>query len=726
MDHALAVGMVALMTDSLFSESWYRVVHLKPRLRSHAEIHRHTYRGQDWYILQDHSSGRFHRFSPEAYHIIGLMDGKKSLGEIWQAACTALGDDMPTQGEVIQLISQLHQTDVLLTDIPPDMANLLMRFRHHKRARLLSQLGSPFAIRLPLFDPERFLAATQFLVRPLFGWVGLLLWLAVVGSAVLLAGVHWTELTGNVADRVLATENLMLLWLAYPLIKTLHEFGHAYAVRHWGGEVHEMGMMLLVFVPVPYVDASGATAFRKKHRRMMVGAAGIVTEIFLAAAAMWAWVLVEPGALRALAFNSMIIAGVSTLVFNGNPLLRFDAYYILSDFLEIPNLGTRSTRYLGYLCQRHLLKLTESRNPASSSAEARWLGFYGIAAFGYRMFIMVRIALFVAGQFFFLGVGLAVWGVFSMLFLPLFKVLKRVFTESSFRSKRRRAAGLVALTTVAVGMALLAVPVPSFTVVQGVLAAPPESRLHAGTDGFVQRIVASPGQRVRPGDPLVQLENPDLVTELAALDAELREYESRYHLGVTRDRTEARILTDEIERIRAELAEKRSEQDLLMVRSPAEGVFLLPDADNLLNMFVRRGMPIGHVVDFSKVTARIVVPQSRVDRIRRQSRSVSARIADAIDRQFPAVVKREVPAASSDLPSLALSLEGGGNLALDPMAREGAQAFEKLFHFEIGVLNTTPRAIGERVYVRFEHDPEPVAYRWYRNLRRTLLSNLNV
>jgi len=647
------------MAESLFSESWYRVAPLKPRLRSHAEIHRHTYRGKDWYILQDHSSGGFHRFSQEAYHIIGLMDGEKMLDEIWQAACAALGDDMPTQGEVIQLISQLHQTDVLLTDIPPDMVNLLRRFRKHRRARLLGQLGSPFAIRLPILDPERFLAATQFIVRPLFGWAGFILWCVVVGSAFLVAGLHWTELTTNMADRILAMENLLLLWLAYPLIKTLHEFGHAYAVRHWGGEVHEMGIMLLVFVPVPYVDASSATAFRKKHKRMMVGAAGILTEVFLAAAAMWIWILVEPGALRALAFNCMIIAGVSTLIFNGNPLLRFDAYYILTDYLEIPNLGSRAGRYIGYLCQRYLLGIATARNPASFPGEARWLCFYGIAAFAYRMFIMVRIAIFVAGQFFFLGVGLAVWGIFSMLFLPLFKVLRRVFSEPAFEKKRRRVGALIGFGVGAASLLLLAVPVPSFTIVQGVLAAPENSQLYAGADGFIKRMVASPGQSVKRGDPLIRLENPDLVTELAALAAELREFESRYRLGVTRDRTEARILTDEIDRLRAELADKRRQQEQLVLRSHSDGIFLLPEAENLLNLFVRRGMPLGYVVDFSKVTAQVVVPQSQVDRIRNQSRSVSVRLAESVDRQFPAFVRREIPAASNQLPSLALSLEGG-------------------------------------------------------------------
>ena len=135
---------------------------------------------------------------------------------------------------------------------------------------------------------------------------------------------------------------------------------------------------------------------------------------------------------------------------------------------------------------------------------------------------------------------------------------------------------------------------------------------------------------------------------------------------------------------------------------------------------------MGYVVDFSRVTARIVVPQRDVDRVRRDTRRVAARLVERADLEFPAVVKREVPAASSDLPSLALSLEGGGSLALDPRERKDPKAFERLFHFEIIIPEAALRTIGERVFVRFEHDPEPLAFRWYRSIRRTLLGRFGV
>ena len=138
----------------------------------------------------------------------------------------------------------------------------------------------------------------------------------------------------------------VLLWLCFPVVKFLHELGHAMVTKAGGGEVHEMGLMLLVMMPVPYVDASAANVLRSRWQRAVIGAAGMLTELFIAALAFYAWMLLEPGLLRAVCFNVMLVAGVSTLIFNGNPLLRYDAYYILADLIELPNLAAQSAEQL--------------------------------------------------------------------------------------------------------------------------------------------------------------------------------------------------------------------------------------------------------------------------------------------------------------------------------------------------------------------------------------------
>ena len=297
-------------------------------------------------------------------------------------------------------------------------------------------LRSPLSLRFPLFKPEKFLAQTAYLVRPLFTAPGAFLWLAVVGAALVLAGLHWQELTENVTDRVLSGQNLVLLWLVYPLIKALHELGHGYAIKVLGGQVPEMGIMLLVFMPVPYVDASSSSAFREKWRRLLVGAAGMLVEIFVASLALFCWLVLSPGFLRSICFNVIFIASISTILFNGNPLLRYDGYYILSDLLGIINLAQRGTSYLGYLFKRYAFGLHEAEPPYTGPGERFWFVFYTIASAIYRIFLYFGIFLFISGKFFLVGILLGLWSIVGLVLVPAFKKIRYVMTDPSLRDKR--------------------------------------------------------------------------------------------------------------------------------------------------------------------------------------------------------------------------------------------------------------------------------------------------
>src|SRR5262245_20932918 len=332
------------MTAPLLSNWWYRVATRKPKLRSHARLYRHRYRGEVWYLLQDSASTRVHRFTPAARLIITLLDGKHTVAELWELANRHLGEDAPTQDELIQLLGQLHAADLLESDVTPDVAELFARGEREEKARSRRSYANPMAIRIPLWDPDAFLNRFKGLLRLIWSRWGALVWLMVVLPAAFLVAPHWPDLSNNFSDRVLAVDNLFALYLTFPVIKALHELGHATATKARGGEVHDLGIIFLVLLPVPYVEASAATVFKSKYQRAVVGAAGMAVELFVAAIAFYLWLLIEPGPLRATLFDLMLIASVSTLVFNGNPLLRYDAYYILADLIEIPNLAMRSTR----------------------------------------------------------------------------------------------------------------------------------------------------------------------------------------------------------------------------------------------------------------------------------------------------------------------------------------------------------------------------------------------
>jgi len=705
--------------QSLHSASWYRVADLRPRLRSHVRIHRHHFRGQLWYVLQDRTSGRFVRFSPPAYLVISLMDG--------DLACTRLGDDVLTQDEVIRLLAQLHRSDALHGDVPPDIEEMSQRGAKQRRRKLTMSLLNPMAIRLPLLDPDEFLGATLPFARVFLSWFGALAFLGIVGYALMLAGAHWPQLTGNIVDRVLSAQNLAVLLVAYPFVKALHELGHGYAVKRWGGEVHEMGIMFLVFMPVPYVDASAAAAFRDKWRRVLVGAMGILVELFLAALALFVWLNVEEGLVRAVAFNVMLIGGVSTLFFNGNPLLRFDGYYVLSDLLEIPNLGNRGNRYIGYLVQRYLFGIHDAESPATARGESGWLFVYAVASFCYRLFIVTVIALFVASRFFVIGIVLALWAVTLMLVVPLAKQLWFLLTSPVLRRSRGRAFAVVAGVLATATVALMLVPVPYRTVAEGVVWTPGEAVVHAGAQGVVDTVLARPNARVSKGEPLLRMADPLLEGRVRVLEAKVTELRRRLAGIDLENRAEAKIIREQLSHARADLALARERQRALLVRSPAAGRFILPHAADLPGRHFRKGEVLGYVARLDDPVIRVIVPERAADLVRHETEGIELRFVERVDKVVPGRVVREVPALSQTLPNMALGTMGGGEVALDPGDREQMRALTRLLHLEVEPVEPHPvEAIGGRVYVRFDHGEEPLAGRLYRGLRQLFLRRLNV
>ena len=715
------------MRDSLFSPSWYRVAGLRPRIRSHFEIHRHLYRGELWYILQDHSSERYQRFTPAAHLMIGLMDGRRTIQEIWEACRSRLKDDAPTQEEMLHLLSQLHAVDALQVDIKPDIEELLKRFEKQRYSRWKQNLRSPLFMRFQLLDPEKFLTRFQWMVRPFFSWVGAIIWMVVVGTAISLTAFHWPELSKNISDRILAPKNLLILWLVFPFLKAFHEFGHAFAVKIYGGEVHEMGIMFLVFTPIPYVDASAASAFHKKRERILVGAAGLLVEIFFAALALFVWINSEPGTIRAIAFNVMVIAGVSSVLFNGNPLLRYDAYYILTDILEIPNLGTRGTKFMGYLAKRYLFGMIDEEPPLSSSGERTWFVIYSISAFIYRIFIYTAIVLFIASKFFIIGMIFAVWTLVNMAVIPLGKGIKFLFYSSKLRRKRNRAFIVCGLVIVMIVSFVFIVPVPLSTMAEGVIWIPEQSFVRAGADGFVDRFLASPGSRIKRNNPLIECSDPLLPAQIRVEASRLRELKAMYDNQIIEDRVQAEIIDEEIHHVTARLEDLRERVGELTIRSNADGRFVVPMPEDLPGRFVKRGELIGYVLNRSAVSARVVVTQPDVDFVRQKTYGVRVRFPENVKVSLPAKLLREVPAATDQLPSRTLSQEGGGDIPIDPRDMMGIKAFVKIFLFDIELPeHSDPINVGGRIYVRFDHGGEPLFWRWYREARKLFLRRFNV
>jgi putative peptide zinc metalloprotease protein len=714
------------MTESFLSPSWHLVEHLRPRLQPHSEITRQHIRGQTGYVIRNPATGRTYRFSQNVYLVLALLDGRRTVAEAWSVAAQQLGDAAPTQNETIRLLAQLHDADLVQSDKAPEIAELMERSARHTRMRWLQALGNPLSLRFPIWDPDRFLTITLPFVRALFGRFGVILWLAVVIPSLVIAASHWSELSENLSDRLLATENLFLIALIYPFVKALHELGHAYTVKAGGGDVHEIGLMFLVMLPIPYVDASAANAFRSKWRRAGVSAAGIMVETFIAAIALQVWLLTEPGLVRAVAFNTMALAGVSTVLFNGNPLLRFDGYFILCDVAGAPNLAGRAAAYWGWLVERYAFgRLVEP--PVTTPGERKLFLFYAPTSITYRLFITAAVALFIAERVLFIGVVIAIWGVVSSIVVPVCRWSWKVTMSPTLASVRGRALG-VSFAALLVAFATLGlVPMPLHTVAEGVIWLPEQSIVRAGADGFVTEFLAQPGSVVRPGTQLLRSEDRDL-------EATLLVHQARVAAATARLGTQERDNPQRTEVARRALAVETSAlaqasefSRELEVKSKSEGIFVVPRADDLLGRFYRRGDVLGYVATPSKSTARVLVRQDDVDLVRRWMRGAKVRMSSQMSQVFTARLVREVPAASTEFPSVALTLEGGGSQAADPTDRDVPRALNRLFQFDIELSPVAARSavMGEHVWVRFYHGVEPLAFQWWRRLRQLFLSRFN-
>src|SRR4051812_44099793 len=447
-----------------FSESWYRVVNLRARLRPSAQISRQYYRGERWYVVRDPAGNQYHRLSDAAYRFVGLLDGSRTVGEAWELVGGQLDDEAPTQPEVIQILSQLHAANLLESDITADSNVLLRRHKMQMKRKLQNRLMNVLFPRIPLWDPDRVLKRWLPFVRHLMSAFGAIVWLIVVVSAVVMIIPHWDKFSESYMKALsIGTnpEKAFYLWAMFWILKFCHEMGHAFACRRFGGECHEMGIMFLVFIPTPYVDASTAWAFPSKWQRIFVGAAGMIFELFVASIMAFVWLNTSPGVpvygipVNELAYNAMLIASVTTVIFNANPLLRYDGYYILSDFLEIPNLQQKSKEYLLGLIKRHVFRV-KSQTPLPPPVQRFWLFFYGLASSAYRIFVGIAIILLVAYKVPVLGVLMALGGVVTWVVMPVVQVVKYLALEPELHRKRGRAAlfvvAVAAVVVVAIGL----------------------------------------------------------------------------------------------------------------------------------------------------------------------------------------------------------------------------------------------------------------------------------
>ena len=715
------------MTRTLFSPSWYRVAQLRPTLRKQVTIHRHDYRGRAWHVIEERANEQHYRFTPATYFIIGLMDGTRTVNAIWRAALDRLGDDAPSQDELIDLLAQLHFADLLKTDATPEAHQLFQLMQGRERRRWLGRLASPFAVKVPLFDPDSVLDRLVPAAHWIFSWLGLSIWLLAVGIGAILAALNWGSITDRVSERVLDPWNLLAIAIGYPLIKMFHELGHALAVKVWGGRVNDVGVMFILFMPVPYVDASATSGFQSKWRRALVDAAGILTELLIASLALMLWLQTEQPMLRSVLFNLMLIGTVSTVLFNGNPLVKFDGYYILSDALEIPNLAQRSQKYLGYLFKRYVWGASNAVSPVTARGEALWFLLYGPCASIYRVFIMLSIASFLASEYAAVGILLAIWCVITLGVVPLARLISSLAADPDLRERRWRLIWTSAGIAGVVAAALFVMPAPYFSIAEAVAVVPENRQVRAAAEGFLANLAAEPGVHVTAGTKLAVIIDPSVESEVKVLKAQVTALEARLSAVQFTNRVEANLIRAETRTVKEELARASERMTEQTVMAGADGRFLVPMASDLPGRYFQRGSIIGYVHDPSEMIIRAVVEQAGMGAIERGVRDVTVWEAGYETSANPGKIKRIAPGGGNELPHKALAADGGGTIMLDPRSPEKLRTMANLFQIDLEMQGSIPaNFIGKRYYVRFEHQPRPLGLQLYDVVRQAMLQRFGV
>ncbi|HUX24525.1 MAG TPA: hypothetical protein VMV87_07905 [Burkholderiales bacterium] len=714
------------MSRSPFSPSWHSVAALRPRLMPYAVVQRVVFRGKPWYVVQDQTGGRVYRFSAAAYTLIAGMDGRHTVHELWERANASEVRDACTQPEVVDLLVQMHSADLLQTDVVPDSASALDRHKRKRFETVKQWLLNPMSLKLPLLNPDRFLTALAPYVRWCFGPLGAALWLVVMFPALVLAAQHWPELTHNLSDRVLSSSNLLVMLAVYPVVKLLHELGHGFAVKRWGGAVRELGLMFLIFAPVPYVEASSSATFPSKYRRALVAAAGMLVELFLAALALYAWLLAQPGLLRAVAFNVMVIGGVSTVVVNGNPLLRYDGYYILSDLIEIPNLAQRGVAWWAWLLDRYAFGATDAVKPDETPAEQRWLTLYAPLAWCYRTLVTVSVIFLVAGKFFIVGVIMALWSAISLIGMPVRNGWKHLVSGASLQRRRREAMRRTLATLACVAAGALLIPLPLRTQAEGVVWLPDHAMLHAREDGFFVRWLAAPGSVVHRGQPLYELDDRQLQAELAVDRARLAQAQARYDADQFHDPVKAAVSGRQLQEARDIVRQAAIKVSRLKGYARNDGRLIVAAAQDMPGRYYKEGELLGYVLRDRELLVRAVVQQGDIDLVRERLMGVSLRLSDSLGRAHRSHVVREFPGAVDALPTAALALNEGGTIPTSPNDPKGLKTLERVFIVDLALPADVRPAFGERVHVRFAHGSEPLARQLGRRLHQVFLSHFGV
>ena len=557
------------------------------RYRGDLVTNRQVYQGQAWYVVKDPIGLSYYRFRPEEYALLEMLDGEVSLEDLKDNFEARFPPRRITVDEVSRFVSTLHRSGLVIGDRPGQGPQLNERRRQRVWSEWKNWLRSIMCLRFRGIDPDWILNK----LNPWFGWLysppALMVAVVYIFTALMLVLVNFETFRSKLPEfhQFFASGNWFYLAAALGITKVIHEFGHGLSCKYYGGECHEMGFMLLVFTPCLYCDVSDSWMLPSKWKRMMIGAGGMYIELIIASTATFLWWNSHEGLFNQMCLNVMFVSSVSTLLFNANPLMRFDGYYILSDMLEIPNLRTKSSTSLSRLAKKWCLGVKLQDDPFLPKRHQGLFALYSVASTIYMWVLMISIFMFVWNamkpyRMEAIGRMLALFGIYGLIVRPItgiYKFLKVPGRRDEVKSLNITVtAGVVAV----IAAAICFIPLPQRVWCPAELRPRGEETVYVTVDGRLEEILVEANDRVAEGDELARFSNVDLELQIAELEGQESGYRARL-ASLERERftdsaagMEIRTVEESLKSVEEQLVKKRQYQSELVLKAPRSGLVL--------------------------------------------------------------------------------------------------------------------------------------------------------
>lgn len=700
------------------------LTHQKLRIAPDVQVWPVQERGEIVYRLEIPKLHRFFRVGHEEYVFLSLLDGNTSIPQACGLAASKLGSRAPTANQAKSIGRWLLSNGLAhLSSDPPPRRNSAVDHAANQPNSLRRLLGkfNPFWIKVPLPFGDRWINACSDACGFLFGPRSVLLgvFLVVVATIVLLS--NWTEFRSS-STNLIHPGNWIYLLVTWIGLKVIHELAHAIVCNRQGGSVRETGFVFILFAPLAYVDVSSCWRMASRWSRIAVASAGMYIELVIAAVAVLLWHYVDAPNLRFLLHNLVFVAGLSTILFNANALMRFDGYFILADLIEIPNLYGEGSRATSGLFRR----LITGETPPAGTLDGWRKHFvlaYGLAALFWRITICISLAIAASAMFAGAGILLTMFGISVWIGGPLSKLCSQAV------DLRRRSPGLFLRASGTFGLTLFAgigfvvwFPIPTSISVPAVVQYMPDTIVRCRTSGFIVGVHVRDGAKVRQGDLLIELENRSLSNDLKLLQIERAQNEVRLRQATgNHDAGQRQILVENQQAVSDRIDQLEIQVAALKIRAPRRGSVVARRLHSKLGTFFKEGDPLLVVAGEADKEVVAMIRHSAIDDARsRIGSNVSIRTASFVPGTGR--LNQIEPRASDDLPVAALAATEGGSLAVrqvsDADDREHLKLLQPHFRCRVSLDPATAKVVpaGSRTEVWLGFRNEPIYTRVHRRI----------